>query len=102
MQGFGQSGNGVIAGYNTRNRVILSNNAQPGQKFSIAILGINGAIGKLPDNYIWVRNVVIDFYKELPSNNSWKDVGKIYTIDENEFNGITKLQVKVVDIKPSV
>ena len=24
MQGFGQSGNGVIAGYNTRNRVILN------------------------------------------------------------------------------
>ena len=81
-QAFGQSGNGLIAGYNTRNRVILSNNAQPGQKFRIDILGINGAIGKLPDNYIWVRNAVIDFYKELPSNNSWKDIGKIYSIDQ--------------------
>lgn len=26
----------------------------------------------------------------------------VYTIDENEFNGNTKLQVKVVDIRPSV
>ena len=62
MQGFGQSGNGLIAGYNTRNRVILTNNARPGDKFSIAILGINGPMGKIPENYIWVRNAVIDFY----------------------------------------
>lgn len=26
----------------------------------------------------------------------------VYTIDENEFNGVTKLQVKVLDIRPSV
>jgi len=88
-QAFGQSGNGLIAGYNTRNRVILSNNAHAGQKFRIDILGINGALGKLPDNYIWVRNAVIDFYKELPSSNSWKDVGKIYTIDQRLNDIIT-------------
>ena len=98
-QAFGQSGNGLIAGYNTRNRVILANNAQPGQKFRIDILGINGAIGKLPDNYIWVRNAVIDFYTELPSNNSWADIGKIYSIDQRLINVIapgTKIQ-KIAD-----
>lgn len=90
MQGFGQSGNGVISGYNTRNRVILTNNAKPGDKFSIAILGINGTIGKLPDNYIWVRNAVVDFYKDgLPVNKSWSDIGKIYTIDEKLNSVIT-------------
>ena len=89
-QAFGQSGNGLIAGYNTRNRVILTNNAQPGQKFSIAILGINGAIGKLPDNYIWIRNAVVDFYKELPSEPAWKNVGKIYTIDPKLKSIITE------------
>ncbi|MGE5107664.1 MAG: SMP-30/gluconolactonase/LRE family protein [Sphingobacteriales bacterium] len=88
--GFGQSGNGVIAGYNTRNRVILTNNAKAGDKFSIAILGINGTIGKLPGNYIWVRNAVVDFYKDgLPTNKSWSDIGKIYTIDENLNSIIT-------------
>ncbi|MBS1772897.1 MAG: single-stranded-DNA-specific exonuclease RecJ [Bacteroidetes bacterium] len=25
----------------------------------------------------------------------------VYTIDENEFNGVTKLQIKVLDVKPS-
>ncbi|MEO8766417.1 MAG: SMP-30/gluconolactonase/LRE family protein [Ginsengibacter sp.] len=84
MHGFGQSGDGVISGYNTRNRLILTNDAKPGATFSIAILGINGPLGMIPDNYIWVRNAVIDFYKEgLPVNPAWKNIGKIYTIDDN-------------------
>ncbi|QNA43494.1 SMP-30/gluconolactonase/LRE family protein [Lacibacter sediminis] len=82
QQSFGQSGNGVIAGYNTRNRVVLTNHATEGDKFVIYILGINGAIGKLPDNYIWVRNAVVDFYKNgLPVKKEWADIGKIYTIN---------------------
>ncbi len=96
-QGFGQSGNGLISGYNTRNRVILTNNAKAGDKFSIAILGINGPMGKIPDNYIWVRNAVVDFYKELPSNKDWKDLGKIYTIDE-KLNSIIAPGTKVEKI----
>jgi len=84
MIGFGQTGNGLVSGYNTRNRVTLTENAKAGEKFVIYILGINGPIGKLPDNYIWVRNAVVDFYKNgLPANQSWKDIGKIYTIDES-------------------
>jgi gluconolactonase len=95
MQGFGQTGNGVIAGFNTRNRVMLTNDARPGQKFSIAILGINGPIGKLPDNYIWIRNAVVDFYKDgLPVNSSWKDIGKVYTIDE-QLNNIIAPGTKI-------
>jgi len=89
MQGFGQSGNGVIAGYNTRNRVILTDNAKPGDHFTIDILGINGPLGKIPDNYIWVRNAVIDFYKELPTNPAWKNIGKIYTVDKKLNSIIT-------------
>ena len=80
-QGFGQSGNGVIAGFNTRNRVILTNNAKPGDHFTIDVLGINGPLGMIPSNYIWIRNAVVDFYKELPVNSSWKNIGKVYTID---------------------
>lgn len=81
--GFGQTGNGLIGGYNARNRVVLTDNAVPGQKFTIYILGINGPVGKLPDNYIWVRNAVVDFYPNgLPVNASWKNIGKVYTIDK--------------------
>lgn len=90
MHGFGQSGNGVIAGYNTRNRVVLTDNAKAGEHFSIAILGINGPLGMIPDNYIWVRNAVVDFYKDgIPVNTSWKDIGKIYTLDESLNSIIT-------------
>ena len=95
MHGFGQSGNGVISGYNTRNRVILTDHAKAGDHFTIAILGINGPLGMIPDNYIWIRNAVIDFYKDgIPVNNSWKDIGKIYTIDES-LNTIISAGTKV-------
>ena len=92
--GFGQAGNGVIAGYNTRNRVVLTDHAKPGDHFSIAILGINGPLGMIPDNYIWVRNAVIDFYKEWPVAAGWKDIGKIYTIDSG-LNKIVAPNTKV-------
>jgi gluconolactonase len=86
MVGFGQSGNGLIGGYNARNRVTLTDQAIPGEKFVIYILGINGPVGKLPDNYIWVRNAVVDFYKNgAPVNAAWKDLGKVYTIDEKLY-----------------
>jgi gluconolactonase len=98
MQGFGQSGNGVIAGYNARNRVILTDHAKAGEKFSIAVLGINGTVGKLPDNYIWIRNAVVDFYKDgLPANKDWKNIGKIYVIDE-KLNSIIAPGTKVEKI----
>ncbi len=96
--GFGQSGNGLVSGYNTRNRVVLTDNAKEGDKFTIYILGINGPIGHLPENYIWIRNAVIDFYKGgLPVNPEWKDIGKIYTIDE-KLNTIIRPGTKVEKI----
>ncbi|HLP37236.1 SMP-30/gluconolactonase/LRE family protein [Lacibacter sp.] len=94
-QSFGQSGNGVIAGYNTRNRVLLTEHIKAGEKFVIYILGINGTIGKLPDNYIWVRSAFVDFYKNgLPVKKEWADVGKIYTINP-KFNTIITAGTKV-------
>lgn len=89
-QGFGQSGEGVIAGYNTRNRVVITQAAKAGEKFTVLILGINGTIGKLPDNYIWVRSATLDFYSDpRPVNAAWKDIGKIYTIDTDLHSIIT-------------
>jgi gluconolactonase len=82
VRSFGQSGNGLISGYNARNRVLLTSDAKAGEKYSIAILGINGPLGMIPENYIWVRNATIDFYHHLPTAEAWKDVGKIYVVDE--------------------
>ena len=59
----GQNDGGVAAGWNAANRVILTRNARPGQKFQIAVFGINGPVSTHPDTYIWVRGATLDFYK---------------------------------------
>jgi len=59
----GQSGGPVVKGWNAPNKVILTHNAQPGQKFQIAVFGFNGPISKSPMNFIWVKSATMDFYK---------------------------------------
>jgi gluconolactonase len=59
----GQQGGSVVAGWNAPNRVILTRDAKPGQRFQIAVLGINGPISVHSDTYIWVRSATVDFYK---------------------------------------
>jgi gluconolactonase len=43
--------------------VVLTRDAKPGEKFQIAVLGINGPVSTHPDTYIWVRSATLDFYK---------------------------------------
>ena len=45
----GQSGGAVAAGWNAPNRVVLTRDARPGDKFQLAVLGVNGAISTHPD-----------------------------------------------------
>src|SRR5690242_9701980 len=59
----GQSGGQVVKGWNAPNKVILTRNAQPGQKFEIAVFGFNGPVSKSPTNFIWVKSATLDFYK---------------------------------------
>src|SRR5262245_53023774 len=58
----GQSGGAVAAGWNAPNRVVLTRDAKPGDRFQIAVLGINGPLSTHPDTYIWVRSATLDFY----------------------------------------
>lgn len=60
---YGQSGGSVIKGYNAPNRVIIARDALPGRKIQLAIFGINGPISVSPNNFIWVKSAVLDFYK---------------------------------------
>lgn len=91
---FGQSGDGVVKGYNARNRVFLTENAQPGQQYQIAILGINGPIADLPSNYIWIRSATLDFYKTRPKRKDWQNLGQIITIDQ-ELDHVLESDVKI-------
>lgn len=63
---FGKGGGPLVAGFNARNRVVLTDDAQPGDTFDIAVLGINGPLAKPPANYVWVRSATVDFYREPP------------------------------------
>jgi gluconolactonase len=58
----GDSGGPVAAGFNAPNRVVLTRNAEPGERFTIAVFGINGPISASPRNYIWMRSATLDVY----------------------------------------
>jgi gluconolactonase len=58
----GDAGGPVIAGFNAANRVLLTDQARPGQRFQLAVFGINGPISASPRNYIWMRTATLDFY----------------------------------------
>ena len=60
---YGQSGGPVIKGFNAPNRLIIARSATPGQKIQLAIFGINGPISASPDNFIWIKSAVLDFYR---------------------------------------
>ncbi|MGE3806615.1 MAG: hypothetical protein AB7K24_18260 [Gemmataceae bacterium] len=53
---FGKSGRGAVSGFNTRNQVLVTKSAKPGDSFQIAVLGINSPLGNPPGNKIFLRN----------------------------------------------
>ena len=55
-------GGPVVGGFNAPNRVVLTRDARPGERFQIAVFGINGPISASPRNYIWMRTATLDFY----------------------------------------
>ena len=58
----GQTGGQVVGGFNAPNRVVLTTDARPGQRFQLAVFGINGPISASPHNYIWLRSATLDVY----------------------------------------
>lgn len=58
----GQTGGQVVAGFNAPNRVVLTGDARPGQRFQLAVFGMNGPLSAAPRNYIWIRSATLDFY----------------------------------------
>jgi gluconolactonase len=53
----------TIQGFNMPNRVMLSESVKPGDRFQIAILGINGPISLSPANPVFFREAKIEFFK---------------------------------------
>ncbi len=94
---FGDAGGQSISGYNSRNRIVLTNNAKAGEQYQIAILGINGPMADLPDNYIWIRSATLDFYKQKPANADWDSIGKIEK-DDTALDNILLTDAKVTKL----
>jgi gluconolactonase len=59
----GDTGGPVVGGFNSPNRVILSRDARPGERFQIAVFGMNGPISASPPNYIWMRTATLELYE---------------------------------------
>jgi gluconolactonase len=58
----GQVGGPLVKGFNAPNRVVLTQDARPGQQFQLAIFGANGPLSNPPGNFIWVRSASLEFY----------------------------------------
>lgn len=53
----------TIQGFNMPNRVVLAEGVKPGDKFQVAIFGINGPISVAPSNFLFFREASIAFYR---------------------------------------
>ncbi len=91
---FGQAGGGTVSGYNTRNRVFLTDHARPGEQFQLAVLCANGPFADLPENYIWLRSATLDFYPKYPSPAGWDDAGTVARA-QPELDKVLETNVKV-------
>ena len=60
----GQTGAGLVRGWNAPNRVVIGRDVQPGQQIQIAVFGANGPLSDPPGNFIWVRSATLDFYED--------------------------------------
>jgi gluconolactonase len=53
----------TIQGFNIPNHVVLSEKIAPGDKFELAVFGINGPISVAPPNFIFWREAKLSFYR---------------------------------------
>jgi len=51
-----------IQGFNIPNRVVLADAVKPGDKFQIAVFGVNGPISVAPLNFVWFREAKVEFF----------------------------------------
>ncbi len=68
----GQAGGTVVSGFNSPNRIILARDVRPGQRFQIAVFGINAPISASPDNYVWLRTATLAFYAADRARTAWE------------------------------
>ena len=77
----GQAGGTVVSGFNSPNRIILARDVRPGQRFQIAVFGINAPISASPENYVWLRTATLGFYAADRARTAWDATFEILRSD---------------------
>lgn len=77
----GQSGSGLVRGWNAPNRVVLGRNLNPGQVIQLAVFGANGPLSQPPSNFVWIRSATLDFYKDPALGVAYADTGSVARLD---------------------
>ena len=90
----GQTGGGLVRGWNAPNRVIVGHNVKPGQEIQIAIFGANGPLSEPPGNFIWIRSATLEFYKDASLGITRETAGEIVRLD-SAVNSIVPKDARV-------
>ncbi len=53
----------AIQGFNMPNRIVLADAVAAGDRFEIAVFGINGPISAAPPNTVWFREAKVEFFR---------------------------------------
>jgi gluconolactonase len=77
----GQTGGGVVRGWNAPNRVVVGRDVKPGQQIQIAVFGANAPLSEPPVNFVWVRSATLDFYKDASLGLTRERAGEIVRLD---------------------
>ena len=59
----GRPSPGAIQGFNMPNRLVLAESVKAGDKFQVAVFGINGPISVAPMNFLFFRQARIEFFR---------------------------------------
>lgn len=75
----GQTGAGVVGGFNAPTRVTLTRDARPGESHEVAVFAQNGPISASPRNFIWVRSATLDVY--AAGAPGFQEAGRVEALD---------------------
>jgi gluconolactonase len=77
----GQTGGQLVRGFNAPNRVVLTRDARPGQRFQLAVAVANGPFSNPPANFIWIRSATLDLYRPDQARVGQDAGGEIVRLD---------------------
>ena len=53
----------TIQGFNMPHRIVLATETSPSDNFELAVFAINGPISAAPANFLWLREVKVEFFR---------------------------------------